>query len=59
MRLRGEIPLSEASIEDIARYLNDSKFLNTVIICSENNAFEQLIAAADSGEPSDCEGAMV
>ncbi|MCA9035784.1 MAG: hypothetical protein KDA91_11675 [Planctomycetaceae bacterium] len=59
MRLKGEIPLSEASIEDVARHFNDVKCRNTVIITSENNAFEQLIAAADSGEPKDCIGAMV
>lgn len=59
MRLKGEIPLSEATIEDVARYFNDVKYQNTVIISSENNAFEQLIAAADSGEPKDCEGAML
>ena len=59
MRLKGEIPLSEATIEDVARYFNDVKCQNTVVISSENNAFEQLIAAADSGEPKDCEGAMI
>lgn len=59
MRMNGEIPLSKASPDDVARYFNEVRSLNTVVIYSENNAFEMLIAAADSGDRHECEGAML
>jgi hypothetical protein len=59
MRLTGDIPLSKATPEDVARHFNDVRNLNMVVIYSENNAFETLIAAADSGDRGECEGAML
>lgn len=59
MRATGDVPLSKATPEDIARHFNDVRFMNMLLIYSENNAFERLIAAADSGELAECEGAML
>ncbi len=59
MRLSGEIPLSKATPEDIARYFNDVRNINMVVIYSENNSFEMLMAAADSGDRDECQGAML
>lgn len=59
MRLNGEIPLSKATPMEVARYFNDVRGMNMVVIFSENNAFEMLIAAADSGDRDECQGAML
>lgn len=59
MRATGDIPLSKATPEDVARHFNEVRNMNMVVIYSENNAFETLIAAADSGDRDECQGAML
>lgn len=59
MRATGDVPLSKATPEDVARHFNDVRYMNMLIIYSENNSFERLIAAADSGELAECNGATL
>ncbi|MFN8707623.1 MAG: hypothetical protein ACK50J_13150 [Planctomyces sp.] len=56
MREAGDIPLSRATPEEIARYFNDVRLQNMLIVYSDSNSFEQFIAAADSNDVSLCKG---
>lgn len=56
MRDSGDIPLSKATPEQIARHFNENRQQNMLIVYSDSNSFEQFIAAADSGDVSLCKG---
>jgi hypothetical protein len=59
MRDSGDIPLSRATPEEIARHFNDVRQQNMLIVYSETNSFEQFIAAADSNDVNLCKGATM